>query len=172
MARITSYNKDVHPKIAKRLIGLDYTQEQAAQHMCISVETFILWKKKYPEFLKAVEQGKYEPIRKVTASAYKRANGYDVEEPIYEYIYPEENKGKKGKNGKPMGRKKLPERRIVRVNTKHIPGDPTMIKFVLTNKDKQLWQESSKIEVQGQMEYVVKPPIIPVIKQTKKEKSE
>lgn len=167
MARLTGYNKDVHPKIAKRLIGLDYTEEQAAQHMAISIATFNNWKKKYPEFLTAIEQGKYEPIKKVTGSAYKRANGYDVEEPVYEYIYPEENKGKKGKNGKPMGRKKLPEKRIIRVNTRHIPGDPTMQKFILTNKDKKNWQESSKIEIGGQMEYVVKPPIIPVIKKEK-----
>lgn len=170
MARITSYNKDIHPKLAKRLIGLDYTQEQAAQHLCISVETFILWKKKYPEFLKAIEQGKYEPIKKVTGSLFKKANGYDYEEEVYEVIYPEDNKGKKGKNGKPMGRKKKPEKRLVRTIKKHIPGDVNAQKFILTNKDKKLWQESSKIEIGGQMEYVVKPPIIPVIKQTKKEK--
>jgi hypothetical protein len=167
MARITTYNKDVHPKIVKRLIGLDYTEYQAAQHMAISNSTFDKWKVKYPEFLQAIEKGKYEPIKKVIGSAYKRANGYDIEEPVYEYIYPEDNKGKKGKNGKPMGRKKKPEKRIVRVNTRHIPGDPTMQKFILTNKDKKNWQESSKIEIGGQMEYVVKPPIIPVIKKEK-----
>jgi len=147
MARPTGYNKDIHPKIVKRLIGLDYTEYQAAQHMAIPNSTFDSWKKKYPEFLEAIQKGKYEPIKKVTASAYKRANGYDYEEQVFEVIYPEDNKGKKGKNGKPMGRKKKPEKRLVRTVVKHIAGDPTMQKFILTNKDKQLWQESSKIEL-------------------------
>jgi hypothetical protein len=173
MARITGYNKDVHPKIAKRLIGLDYTEEQAAQHMAISIGTFNAWKKKYPEFLIAIQKGKYEPIKKVTASAYKRANGYDYEEQVFEVIYPEDNKGKKGKNGKPMGRPKKPEKRLVRTVVKHVAGDPTMQKFILTNKDKTKWQESSKIELGGQMEYIVKAPIIPNVipdKTNKKEK--
>ena len=167
MARITQYNKLIHPKIAKRLIGLDYTEEQAAQHMAISYPLWSIWKKKYPEFLEAIEKGKYEPIKKVTASAYKRANGYDYEENTYEVIYPEENNGKKGKNGKPMGRKKKPEKRLIRTVVKHMAGDPQMQKFIMTNKDKMNWQESSKIEVAGQLEYIVAPPIIPKIKKEK-----
>ena len=170
MARITGYNKEFHPKIVKRLISLDYTDEQAAQHMAISIATFNNWKKKYPEFLKAIQQGSYEPIKKVTGKMYRIANGYDYEEPIYEIIYPPENKGAKGKNGKPMGRKKTPEKRLVRIVTKHMPPNVIAQKFILTNKDKTKWQESSKIEVGGQMEYIVKAPIIPVIPTIKKEK--
>jgi hypothetical protein len=172
MARLTTYNKEIHPKIAKRLIGLDYTEVEAAQHMAISISTFNNWKKEHPEFLIAIEKGKYEPIKKVTGSAYKRANGYDYEENVYEVIYPEPNNGKKGAKGKPMGRKKKPEKRLVRTVVKHIPGDPTMQKFILTNKDKAKWQESSKIELGGKMEYIVKPPVIPtIVNKTKKEKN-
>jgi hypothetical protein len=169
----TTFNKDIHPKQCKRLMGLGYTIVEASQHMCINENTFYLWKKKYPEFRKAAETGKLEKVKKVVSSGYKKANGYDYFEETYAVIEDTKKpkskivKGKKVSNGRP----KKPELILVKKVKKHIAPDSGMIQYILNNQDSANWKTSSTIDATVKQEYVVLPPQMPVIKPaTKKEK--
>ena len=124
------------------------TQEAACKKAGIGEETFYGWQREKTEFSESVKAAKKEFLRNqykdAVQSLYKRATGYDVEEP--EIIYGD-------KDGKPYIKQK-------KVRTKHIPADPQALKFLLTNLYPDDWQDKQKNELTGslsnrvQIEYV------------------
>lgn len=124
------------------------TQEAACKKAGIGEETFYGWQREKTEFSEAVKAAKKEFLRNqykdAVQSLYKRATGYDVEEPEITYG---------DKNGKPYIKQK-------KVRTKHIPADPQALKFLLTNLYPDEWQDRQKNELTGslsnrvQIEYV------------------
>ena len=124
------------------------TQEAACKKAGIGEETFYGWQREKTEFSEAVKAAKKDFLRNqykdAVQSLYKRATGYDVEEPEITYG---------DKDGKPYIKQK-------KVRTKHIPADPQALKFLLTNLYPDDWQDRQKNELTGslsnrvQIEYV------------------
>ena len=124
------------------------TQEAAYEKAGIGKETFYGWMREKIDFSDAIKAAKKEFLRNqykdAVQSLYKRAPGYDVEEPEITYG---------DKDGKPYIKQK-------KVRTKHIPADPQALKFLLTNLYPDDWQDKQKNELTGslsnrvQIEYV------------------
>lgn len=124
------------------------TQEAAYEKAGIGKETFYGWMREKTDFSDAIKAAKKEFLRNqykdAVQSLYKRATGYDVEEPEITYG---------DKDGKPYIKQK-------KVRTKHIPADPQALKFLLTNLYPDDWQDKQKNELTGslsnrvQIEYV------------------
>ena len=124
------------------------TQETAYEKAGIGKETFYGWMREKTDFSDAIKAAKKEFLRNqykdAVQSLYKRATGYDVEEPEITYG---------DKDGKPYIKQK-------KVRTKHIPADPQALKFLLTNLYPDEWQDRQKNELTGslsnrvQIEYV------------------
>lgn len=124
------------------------TQEAAYEKAGIGKETFYGWMREKTDFSDAIRAAKKDFLRNqykdVVQSLYKRATGYDVEEPEITYG---------DKDGKPYIKQK-------KVRTKHIPADPQALKFLLTNLYPDEWQDRQKNELTGslsnrvQIEYV------------------
>ena len=124
------------------------TQEAAYEKAGIGKETFYGWMREKTDFSDAIRAAKKDFLRNqykdAVQSLYKRATGYDVEEPEITYG---------DKDGKPYIKQK-------KVRTKHIPADPQALKFLLTNLYPDDWQDKQKNELTGslsnrvQIEYV------------------
>lgn len=124
------------------------TQETAYEKAGIGKETFYGWMREKTDFSDAIKAAKKEFLRNqykdAVQSLYKRATGYDVEEPEITYG---------DRDGKPYIKQK-------KVRTKHIPADPQALKFLLTNLYPDDWQDRQKNELTGslsnrvQIEYV------------------
>ena len=124
------------------------TQEAAYEKAGIGKETFYGWMREKTDFSDAIKAAKKDFLRNqykdAVQSLYKRATGYDVEEPEITYG---------DKDGKPYIKQK-------KVRTKHIPADPQALKFLLTNLYPDEWQDKQKNELTGslsnrvQIEYV------------------
>lgn len=124
------------------------TQEAAYEKAGIGKETFYGWMREKTDFSDAIKAAKKDFLRNqykdAVQSLYKRATGYDVEEPEITYG---------DKDGKPYIKQK-------KVRTKHIPADPQALKFLLTNLYPDDWQDKQKNELTGslsnrvQIEYV------------------
>ena len=124
------------------------TQEAAYEKAGIGKETFYGWMREKTDFSDAIRAAKKDFLRNqykdAVQSLYKRATGYDVEEPEITYG---------DKDGKPYIKQK-------KVRTKHIPADPQALKFLLTNLYPDEWQDRQKNELTGslsnrvQIEYV------------------
>lgn len=124
------------------------TQEAAYEKAGIGKETFYGWMREKTDFSDAIKAAKKDFLRNqykdAVQSLYKRATGYDVEEPEITYG---------DKDGKPYIKQK-------KVRTKHIPADPQALKFLLTNLYPDDWQDKQRNELTGslsnrvQIEYV------------------
>ena len=91
-----------------------------AEKMGIDIRTFRSWRKKYVEFDDAVTLGKEIAIKRVEASLYNRACGYDYFEETWDLV-----------EG---------EMRLVRRVKKHCPADVKAILNFLYNRDPQHWR--------------------------------
>ena len=115
------------------------TQEAAYEKAGIGKETFYGWMREKTDFSDAIKAAKKEFLRNqykdAVQSLYKRATGYDVEEPEETYQY---------KGGKPYIKQK-------KVRTKHIPADPQALKFLLTNLYPDDWQDKQRNELTGSL---------------------
>lgn len=115
------------------------TQEAACKKAGIGEETFYGWQREKTEFSEAVKAAKKDFLRNqykdAVQSLYKRATGYDVEEPEITYG---------DKDGKPYIKQK-------KVRTKHIPADPQALKFLLTNLYPDDWQDRQRNELTGSL---------------------
>ncbi|MGF9893299.1 hypothetical protein ABEX78_32215 [Priestia megaterium] len=88
----------------------------------VGKDTWISWKKNYPEFSDALKRGKEMVLALVENSLYKKALGYEVEEA--ETLFDE--------NGTVINSK---------VKRKHIVPDTTSIIFALKNLDSTKWRD-------------------------------
>jgi hypothetical protein len=120
MARPTKYNKDIHPESARMWAGLGMIDELIAHKLGITHVTFISWKKKYPEFLRALSEGKATVDDQVVSALLERAKGHDYNEV----------------------KTKITEDGATETTTtnKHIPGSVAAQKFWLTNRRPGEWK--------------------------------
>lgn len=74
--RPSKYNAEIHPQAAKTFYELGATDKKLAEAFGISEVTLNAWKKKYPEFLKSLKEGKEKADERVIAALYMKATGY------------------------------------------------------------------------------------------------
>lgn len=137
MPRKTIYERDGWDEkleVVKGWARDGLTDEQIAEKMGIGVTTLYDYKKKYPEFLKALKKGKEIVDRKVESSLLKRALGYDVKETKKESIY----------------NKKTGEYEMIttEIKTKHIQPDTTAQIFWLKNRKPDEWRDKQQVEIE------------------------
>jgi hypothetical protein len=68
--------------LVRRIAMEGYTDAQLAKIYGIPESTFEYWRAKYPDFDKALEEGRTEADGEVMVSLYQRATGYDYTEEV------------------------------------------------------------------------------------------
>lgn len=122
MPKRTLYKPQFHPKLARALAFDGLKEDEIYVQMDISEKTFYNWKRDYPEFKRALEEGKAPVDHDVEQALLKRALGYDYDEISIET----DARGN-----------------IKRVNTtkKQVPPDFQSMRFWLMNRKRDKWTE-------------------------------
>ena len=135
---MAKYCKEIVDEICAYL-SQGMTQDEASERAGIHRDTFYEWKNTKTDFSDAIKAARKDFLRMqcgdVIKSLYKRAAGYDVEEP--EIVYGD-------RDGKPYIKQK-------KVRTKHIPADVAAQKFLLTNLYPDDWKERQQNELTGSL---------------------
>lgn len=117
--RPTAYRKE-YVDIVFRLALLNIDEKRMAGVFNVTEKTFNAWKKRYPEFLQSLRDGRDNADSKVAKSLFERAMGYTCKETKV-FCYQGE---------------------IVTVDVeKHYPPDPSSMIFYLKNKQRALWKD-------------------------------
>lgn len=111
-----------------KLASQGYTDIAMADFFGVATSTWHLWKTKYPEFEKAILDGKEAADAQVEISMYRRAIGYS---------HPETKVF--------CNRWGVVKEEV----TKHYPPDVAAGKFWLTNRQPQKWAEKQEVEHSG-----------------------
>jgi hypothetical protein len=123
----------IYAKQAKKLAEKGLIDKDIYDILGIAEKNGIIWKSKYPEFRKGIEEGKETDNRLVENSLTKKALGYEYEEitsePIINLI---------------TGEKTIEITRIVK---KHVPASDSSIQFYLTNKMKEKYSNNQNINM-------------------------
>ena len=77
--RPTQYKKEFAP-LAFWMSKAGQTDSEIAEHFGVAPSTICAWKKKFPEFRKALKDGHQCPDRQVEQALFDRAIGYEYEE--------------------------------------------------------------------------------------------
>lgn len=104
------------------------TEDQMSQIFDISREQMGVWKRQYPEFKKAIEDGYTDADAAVLSAVYQSAVGYTHdEEKIFQW-----------------------DGEIIRADTiKHYKPDMAAAKLWLTNRQRKHWADRKETEVSG-----------------------
>jgi hypothetical protein len=135
--RPTTYNSKLHPKLAEVLASTGRIDKEVAKEIGISEVTLISWKKKYPEFAKALKKGKDKIDDQVESALYRRAVGYE---------HPEDKIFYDSKRGIT----------VVEPTIKHYPPDTGAICFWLKNRRPEKWRDRQELEINGDIAEVLK----------------
>ena len=115
------------PRMVFQMALLGLNDQQMSDVIGVSRTNFSEWKKKYPDLLDALVNGKSIADAKVAEALYKCAIGYEYEE---EAVF-------KGKNGSPE---------VVKVNKYKGPDAWAATKW-LTTRQRELWKDTPKDDV-------------------------
>jgi hypothetical protein len=134
------YDPDL-AKVAELLVAAGATQKKIAQVLSISICELRNWKKEHPEFKAALNRGKEETRSTLAFEGLKRAIGYTFEE------YGEKPVKVKNKEGQWV----YENHRYT--YSKHQPGDPKLLIFMLECLDRKLggdtWKTMQKLEIES-----------------------
>lgn len=134
--RRTPDYKTEYADIACRLKAADFTDQDVAYTLGVSLGTIASWKRKYESFKRACEEGRREQKKRIVARAMKQALGYRYKEKNIKRSF--------DKDGNVT-------RREESVFEKENPGNERLLVFLLTNLDRQLgddeWKSVNKVEV-------------------------
>ena len=122
----TKYNEDYNEQ-ALKLCLLGATDIELADFFDVEEKTINNWKKKHPEFLQSIKEGKDQADSRVAESLYNRALGYshaDTKFATYE--------------GQITDSKEY---------TKHYPPDTTAAIFWLKNRQSSKWRDKTESNV-------------------------
>jgi hypothetical protein len=133
-----------------KLCLLGATDEQIADAIGISRETFYVWKQTRKEFSDALFRGRIEADAKVAKSLYRRACGYS-----YRSVKVFANKITTRTTDAEGNEVISDEIRVTEVPfVEHYPPDTPAAKYWLSNRQKALWQETARqdLRVSGQID--------------------
>ena len=135
--RKSTYNPEIHPKIASDLALMGKTQPEIAKALGVDEDTVIRWRKEFPEFAGAIKESKDQADSKVVACLYQRACGYE-----YTEIKVVEN---------PDGtrRKEMTKRKVA--------PDVTAQIFWLKNRQPGQWRDKQNVEMSGTVSVTTHP---------------
>lgn len=134
VGRPLRYDSGLAPR-ARKLALLGLTDVEIADNFSIPIDTFYGWKRRFPEFSKALEDGKAPADAEVAASLYQRAIGYDNPNAVKIMQY----------EGEP----------IVVPYTEHYPPDVGAQKMWLYNRRPHLWADKKQVEMMGTLEHKI-----------------
>lgn len=129
--RPTKYKKE-YAKQAFNLCLLGARDSDIARFFEVEEKTINTWKKRHPEFLHSLRQGKDEADANVAKSLYQRALGVTVKETRVS--------GGGGDDEAPSATE----------TTKELPPDTTAAIFWLKNRQRHLWRDKHDHEMTGQ----------------------
>ena len=138
----TKYDPKTSPFLAKTYAKMGMIDEQIAEELGVSIVTLWDWRKRYPEFKVAMEEGKKFPNAQVISALFKNACGYTYQETIEE---PERVIDPKAKRG--PGRPPKENLRVVRVITKTMPPNVRAQEYWLMNRARSEWSAAQKIDI-------------------------
>lgn len=132
--------------IACRLTAAGFSEQDVEYTLGVSLSTIQSWKRKFPAFKAACEEGRHESKKRLVAQAMKQAIGYKYVEKNVKTVFDSDGS-------------------VLKTETsefhKEQPGSGNMLLFLLLNFDRQLkehdWQSVNKVEVSdsGSLKIVV-----------------
>lgn len=126
--RPTVYDPEQHPKLARELTAKGRTTADIAEVFGVARSTFIKWQSEHVEFSVAINLGREDRTDRVERALFERAIGY---------VHPAE-------------KIVVVDHEICRVPyDEHYPPDPAALKFYLTNRRSQDWQEKAEVKHSG-----------------------
>jgi hypothetical protein len=134
--RPTDY-KSIYNKQVQKLCLLGATDKRIANFFEISTGTLDKWKKKYPQFISSIKEGREIADAKVADSLYNRALGYSHKTSKVVIV----NK----------------EVRVVDY-VERFPPDSTAAIFWLKNRDKDNWREKHEHAISGDLRIIEDEP--------------
>lgn len=134
--RPTRYDSATCPDRARELTRAGCTEEEIAKELGVTYRTLAQWKKRYQEFLQALNETKKVVDAKVEDSLFKRAMGFE-----YEEVTVESEIRRDPKTGENVS---VPVKRKV-VKKTAIP-DVTACIFWLKNRQREKWRDVRRIE--------------------------
>lgn len=126
-----------HVEVAARLKAAGFSNEDIGYAFGLSRSTIQQWVKKYPQFERAIKEGKAVAKNHIVAKAFRVASGYEYEESNEKY----------DKEGKLVSRS---------VFNKHQPPNPKIIMWLLCNLEPETWKSEHKILVEKENNITVK----------------
>jgi hypothetical protein len=111
---------------AFKLCLLGAIDEELADFFCVSVKTIYNWKDEHPAFLQATIDGKVKADAEVAHSLYRSATGHEL-------------------TAEKLMKKEDGTFEAVRYK-RYIPGDPNAAFKWLTNRRRQNWTDTQKVE--------------------------
>lgn len=126
MARPSTYNPKLHPKLIQALARQGLTDVQIAQELEMSPAGLYKWYKQYPELVEAKRSGAKEPDDLVELALFDRALGYTWEEEQAVRV-------KKDKDSETV--------EVVKIRRK-LPPDATSMIFWLKNRRPDKWRDT------------------------------
>lgn len=125
MARPSTYNAKLHPKLIHALAKQGFTDEQIAAELEMSTGGLYKWYKQYPELVEAKKTGAKDPDDLVEIALFDRALGYTWEEEQAVRV-------KKDKDSETV--------EVVKIRRK-LPPDATSMIFWLKNRRPDKWRD-------------------------------
>lgn len=127
MGRPSRYREEFAEQ-ARKLCRLGATDKELAEFFGVSVVTLDSWKKRHPEFLGSLKDGKSQADAEVADRLYQRALGFShKEDKILQH------------NGVP----------VIVPTVKHYPPDTIACIFWLKNRRPDLWRDKVGLEHSG-----------------------
>jgi hypothetical protein len=110
---------------AEALCSNGATEVELAKHFAVSLAQIQLWACCHDDFRRAITVGGQIADQRVTMALYRRATGYEIEEP---YTYTK-------KDGTVVQATK----------TRHIPAEPNAAQYWLENRQPELWRSRTEV---------------------------
>ncbi len=154
--RPTKYKPEYCEEV-RNLFLLGYTVDEVCLSLGVAEPTYRDWLKKYPDFSRAVKEGKESADAKVAASLYKRAIGFVFQEVTREGFAHKKDKIKDAEESDDEEAEfeqesegdAIDRMAITKVVTKYIPPDTGAIMNWLKNRQPGKWRDKQVIEHEG-----------------------
>lgn len=149
--QIDNYNKCVKPRLYQvaTMVADKCSEEAIYSFLGLTKNTFILYKRWFPEFRNAITQGKLALIERATKALYKSAFGMKYKEvETTELFSPDaEDSSKMVLSGK-----------RVKTTEKVVPPNVKALEMILTNQDPTNWKKNVPITMSAQGNITVVDP--------------
>jgi len=130
--RPTRFKMEMLPQVRKAAKA-GCTEPEIADIIGIDRSTFIEWCARYPKFSNALQLGKQQANKRVSRALFHRSVGYS-----HDSVKIFNDKGEP----------------VIVPYREHIAPDVNAIKFWLTNRDPENWQDRSAVDVTGNLSLV------------------